>query len=44
MSIENYSHPLSEFARTIPIMIEKLGFTENQRFQFERFKAAHNVL
>jgi len=28
----------------IPIMIEKLEFTENQRFQFGRFEAAHNVL
>jgi len=25
-------------------MIETLEFTENQRFQFERFEAAHNIL
>ena len=25
-------------------MIEKLGFTGNQRFEFERFEAVHNVL
>jgi len=29
---------------SMPIMISELEFTKNQRFQFERFEAAHSIL